>query len=30
VLRVMVEGDDAELVSEIAEAIAALAGERLH
>jgi len=30
VLRVMVEGDDAALVSEVADAIAALAGERLH
>jgi phosphoglucosamine mutase len=30
VLRVMVEGDDAALVSELADAIAALAGERLH
>jgi phosphoglucosamine mutase len=30
VLRVMVEGADAELVIEVAEAIAALAGERLH
>ncbi len=30
VLRVMVEGDDAGLVSEIADAIAALAGERLN
>jgi phosphoglucosamine mutase len=30
VLRVMVEGDDAALVTEVADAIAALAGERLH
>jgi len=30
VLRVMVEGGDAELVSQLADAIAALAGERLH
>ncbi len=30
VLRVMVEGDDAALVVEVADAIAALAGERLH
>ena len=30
VLRVMVEGDDAALVAEVADAIAALAGERLH
>ncbi len=30
VLRVMVEGNDAALVSEVADAIAALAGERLH
>jgi len=30
VLRVMVEGRDAELVAELADAIAALAGERLH
>jgi phosphoglucosamine mutase len=30
VLRVMVEGRDAAVVSELAEAIAALAGERLH
>ncbi len=30
VLRVMVEGDDAAVVSELADAIAALAGERLH
>jgi phosphoglucosamine mutase len=30
VLRVMVEGDDAATVSEIADGIAALAGERLH
>ena len=29
-LRVMVEGDDAALVSELADALAALAGERLH
>ena len=30
VLRVMVEGADASVVSELADAIAALAGERLH
>ena len=30
VLRVMVEGPDAALVAEIADAIAALAGDRLH
>jgi phosphoglucosamine mutase len=30
VLRVMVEGGDADMVSELADAIAALAGERLH
>jgi phosphoglucosamine mutase len=30
VLRVMVEGGDADVVSELADAIAALAGERLH
>jgi phosphoglucosamine mutase len=30
VLRVMVEGEDAALVSEIADAVTALAGERLH
>ncbi len=30
VLRVMVEGDDAALVAEVADTIAALAGERLH
>ncbi len=30
VLRVMVEGDDADIVLELADAIAALAGERLH
>ncbi len=30
VLRVMVEGDDAATVTEVADAIAALAGERLH
>jgi phosphoglucosamine mutase len=30
VLRVMVEGPDAVLVSELADAIAALAGDRLH
>jgi phosphoglucosamine mutase len=30
VLRVMVEGDDAAVVAEVAESIAALAGERLH
>ncbi len=30
VLRVMVEGGDAAIVSELADAIAALAGERLH
>jgi phosphoglucosamine mutase len=30
VLRVMVEGDDAAVVSELADAIAGLAGERLH
>ena len=30
VLRVMVEGDDAAVVTEVADAIAALAGERLH
>jgi hypothetical protein len=30
VLRVMVEGPDAVLVSEVADAIAALADERLH
>src|SRR4051794_6745116 len=30
VLRVMVEGRDADVVSELADAIAALAGERLH
>ena len=30
VLRVMVEGEDAAMVSELADAIAALAGERLH
>ena len=30
VLRVMVEGDDAAMVSELADAIASLAGERLH
>ena len=30
VLRVMVEGDDAAVVTELADAIAALAGERLH
>ena len=30
VLRVMVEGRDAEIVVELADAIAALAGERLH
>jgi phosphoglucosamine mutase len=29
-LRVMVEGDDEELVTELADALAALAGERLH
>ena len=29
-LRVMVEGEDAELVSELADALAGLAGERLH
>ena len=30
VLRVMVEGGDADVVAELADAIAALAGERLH
>jgi len=30
VLRVMVEGDDADTVLELADAIATLAGERLH
>ena len=30
VLRVMVEGRDAAVVAELADAIAALAGERLH
>ena len=30
VLRVMVEGPDAVVVTELADAIAALAGERLH
>ena len=29
-LRVMVEGDDEALVAELADALAALAGERLH